>query len=490
MRDHLELGDVAASDAEFDAYLRLAEGLRMPQHLWHIPLLRGMRAIIDGRLTDAEEMLAAARAGGERVGEPLVDQFCSVQAVLLYRLQGRLGETTAETAELARRFPAIPAWRMVSAITSAQLGDLGPARVELDRVAADDFAAVPRDLQWLVSVTTLCEMASLLGDAERARMLHELLAPFAGLVSVAGRAAAAWGPVSRYLALASAAAGEFDRAEREITESMKLSQRMGDRPFATMATVDLARILLRRERSGDHERAMKLLDESLGTSQEMGMSGLIDDALALKLGASGLDGLDAMTSIGDVAEAVTEERPEIRHHAAPDGTITILFSDIEDSTSMTERLGDERWIGLLRSHNAIFRDRLAAHDGIEVKNQGDGFMLVFSDPAAALRCAAEVQHALAERAATSPDEGIRVRMGMHTGTAIAEEGDFFGRNVILAARIAAAADGGEVLVSEEAHERTADAGLPFDDGRELDLKGLTGTHRVFRVIWEDAALTV
>ena len=490
MRDSLELGDVAASDAEFDVYLRLAEGLRMPQHLWHIPLLRGMRAIIDGRLTDAEEFLAAARAGGERVGEPLVDQFCSVQAVLLYRLQGRLGETTAQTAELARRFPAIPAWRMVSAITNAQLGDLGPARVELDRVAADDFAAVPRDLQWLVSITTLCEMASLLGDAERAARLHELLEPFNGLVSVAGRAAASWGPVSRYLALASAAAGEFDRAEREITESVKLSQRMGDRPFATMATVDLARILLRRGRSGDHERAMKLLDESLGTSQELGMSGLIDDALALKLGASGLDGLDAMASIGDVAEAVTEERPEIRHHAAPDGTVTILFSDIEDSTSMTERLGDERWIGLLRSHNAIFRDRLAAHDGIEVKNQGDGFMLVFSDPAAALRCAAEVQHALAERAAASPDEGIRVRMGMHTGTAIAEEGDFFGRNVILAARIAAAADGGEVLVSEEAHERTADAGLPFDEGRELDLKGLTGTHRVFRAIWEEAALPV
>jgi class 3 adenylate cyclase len=101
-----------------------------------------------------------------------------------------------------------------------------------------------------------------------------------------------------------------------------------------------------------------------------------------------------------------------------------------------------------------------------------------------------VQHALTERAAASPDEGIRVRMGMHTGTAIAEDGDFFGRNVILAARIAAAARGGEVLVSEEAYQRTIDAGMPFDDGRELDLKGLTGTHRVFRAIWEEVALTV
>jgi class 3 adenylate cyclase len=379
---------------------------------------------------------------------------------------------------------------MVAAINSALLGDLGSARAAFERIAADDFAGLPQDQQWLVSATTLCEMASLLGDAERGRRLHEMLSPYAGMVAVAGRAAAAWGPVTRYLGLASAAAGEFDRAEDELESSMELSRRMGDRPFGTLASVDLARVLLRRDGSGDRERAMELLDESLETSQDLGMSGLIDDALALKLGASGLDGLDAMTSIGDVADAVTEERPEIRHHAAPDGTVTILFSDIEDSTSMTERLGDERWIGLLRSHNSIFRERLAANSGHEVKNQGDGFMLVFPDPASALRCAAEVQHALAERAAASPDEGIRVRMGMHTGTAIAEEGDFFGRNVILAARIAAAAAGGEVLVSEEAHERTTDAGLPFDEGRELDLKGLSGTHRVFRVIWEDVPLTV
>ena len=108
---------------------------------------------------------------------------------------------------------------------------------------------------------------------------------------------------------------------------------------------------------------MKLLDESLETSQELGMSGLIDEALALKLGASGLDGVDAMTSIDDVVEAVTDERPEIRHYAAPDGTVTILFSDIEDSTLMTERLGDERWIGVLREHNTIFRERLAPTKG-------------------------------------------------------------------------------------------------------------------------------
>jgi class 3 adenylate cyclase len=120
-----------------------------------------------------------------------------------------------------------------------------------------------------------------------------------------------------------------------------------------------------------------------------------------------------------------------------------------------------------------------------VKNQGDGFMLVFPDPVEALHCAVEVQRAFAERAAAAPEEQVRVRMGLHTGEAIAEEGDFFGRNVILAARIAAQAGGGEILVSETLREHAdGEDGLSFDGGRELELKGLAGTHRVFRAEWQ------
>ena len=96
-------------------------------------------------------------------------------------------------------------------------------------------------------------------------------------------------------------------------------------------------------------------------------------------------------------------------------------------------------------------------------------------PAAALRCAIEVQRALAEHAAESPEEEIRVRMGLHTGEAIAEEGDFFGRNVVLAARIAAQARGAEILVSEALREQAeGEDGLAFDEGRELELKGMAG----------------
>src|SRR5262249_26294803 len=159
----------------------------------------------------------------------------------------------------------------------------------------------------------------------------------------------------------------------------------------------------------------------------------------------------------------------------------ILFSDIEDSTVLTERLGDERWLQVLREHNAIFREQLARHDGYEVKSQGDGFMLAFPDPCEALTCAIDVQRAFAERDEST--EALRVRMGLHTGEVRSEDGDYFGKNVILAARIAAEATGGEILVSEELREAAASDngdGLRFDEGRELELKGLAGRHRVYR----------
>ncbi|MEE8346635.1 MAG: adenylate/guanylate cyclase domain-containing protein, partial [Dehalococcoidia bacterium] len=163
--------------------------------------------------------------------------------------------------------------------------------------------------------------------------------------------------------------------------------------------------------------------------------------------------------------------------------VTILFSDIESSTAMTERLGDKRWLELLRGHNAIVRKRVAAHEGFEVKSEGDGFMLAFGSARKALACAIDIQRAFAERN-ESADEPIKVRIGLHTGEAIKEDEDFFGRNVILAARIASQAGGGEILVSSLLKELAESAGdIAFGDGREVELKGLAGTHRLFEVGW-------
>ena len=177
--------------------------------------------------------------------------------------------------------------------------------------------------------------------------------------------------------------------------------------------------------------------------------------------------------------------PDLRSHTAPDGTVTLLFSDIEDSTGMTDRLGDLRAQEVLRIHNDIFRQRLESFEGHEVKSMGDGFMLAFSSARNAILCSIVVQRAFAAHNIQGEGDPIRVRMGLHTGEAIKEEQDYFGRNVILAARISAKAKGGEILVSSLVKELTDSAGdLNFDDGRDVELKGLAGLARIYPVLWE------
>jgi len=119
-------------------------------------------------------------------------------------------------------------------------------------------------------------------------------------------------------------------------------------------------------------------------------------------------------SIGAVAKSVTEERPNLTALAAPDGTVIILFSDIVGSTAINERLGDNRWMELLREHNAIVRREWALHNGFEVKTMGDAFMLAFRSARDALRCAISIQRAFAKRNEIAK-EPIRVRIGLHVG---------------------------------------------------------------------------
>src|SRR3954471_172443 len=147
---------------------------------------------------------------------------------------------------------------------------------------------------------------------------------------------------------------------------------------------------------------------------------------------------EEQTSIDEVAASVAQERPTLHHGTAPDGTTTVLFSDIEGFTAMNDRLGDHQAFEVLKAHNQVVRDQVDAFGGFEVKSQGDGFMVAFSSARQAVLCAIAIQKALAAHGG----EPVRVRMGLHTGEAIKDADDFFGRNVIFAARIADQAQGG------------------------------------------------
>jgi predicted ATPase/class 3 adenylate cyclase len=254
------------------------------------------------------------------------------------------------------------------------------------------------------------------------------------------------------------------------------------RPNRAEAAYDGARMRLKRDAPGDRERARELIDEALGHAQQLGMKPLLDKIVALKLDEAGLSSTNIFTSIDAVADSVQQERPVVAVNPAPDGTVTIMFSDIENSTVLTERLGDRAWQDLLRRHNSLIRERLNAHGGFEVKTMGDGFMVAFQSAKKALDCAVAIQRAFAADNADGGEQ-VKVRIGLHAGEAIKDGDDFYGKNVIVASRVAGKAEGGEILVSSLVHalvHSSVDAAT-FGDAREVELKGLAGTHTVYAV---------
>lgn len=279
--------------------------------------------------------------------------------------------------------------------------------------------------------------------------------------------------------------GRFDDATRHFEDALAFERRMGAHTWLARAQIDCARMCLNRGAAGDTERAVQLLNEALATSQALGLAGWVNLALPLKLRAQGVSTTDLGRSIDVVAASIETKRPDMQAHASVEGHVTLMFSDMEGFTTMTERLGDREAYKVIQTHNAIVREQLKAHGGHELELQGDGFLLAFADACRGLRCAIAIQRALAAHSAQHPDEPIRVRIGLHAGEAIKDADKFFGRTVILAARIAAQAVGGEILVSAALKEIADRAGgFVFDRERDLALKGIAEPQRVCALQWQ------
>lgn len=187
------------------------------------------------------------------------------------------------------------------------------------------------------------------------------------------------------------------------------------------------------------------------------------------------------TSVDQIAESVSASRPDLSATSAPDGTVTIAFTDIEDSTRLNDFLGDQRWLEVLRAHNDVIKVVTVDHGGTVVKSQGDGFMLAFPSARRGVHCAQEIERAIAERF-RDPGSPVRVRIGVHVGEVVREADDFFGHAVSYAARIASSASGGEIVVSSLVHDLLVQTGeFTFGEPRVVELKGIQGSHRLYPV---------
>lgn len=199
------------------------------------------------------------------------------------------------------------------------------------------------------------------------------------------------------------------------------------------------------------------------------------------------DAVGRRTSIDIVAAKAQNDGVDVRSLPVDQGTVTIVFSDIESSTERNVELGDQAWFDVLGIHNRIVSDRVAEFGGTVIKNQGDGFMLSFPGARRALDCMIAVQRDLTRHSSAHPDRAVRIRIGMHTGEVLADaDGDLFGQHVVVAARVANLASGGEILVSSLTKEIVASRGdIQFDPPRQVHLKGI-GDAIVFPMDWARA----
>jgi class 3 adenylate cyclase len=166
------------------------------------------------------------------------------------------------------------------------------------------------------------------------------------------------------------------------------------------------------------------------------------------------------------------------------GIRTILFTDIVNSTTLTQLLGDDAALVMLGVHDTIVRDALSALGGREVKHTGDGIMASFVSAAGAVRCAIQIQREFDKHAQANPDRPLKVRVGAAAGEPVEQNNDLFGSTVQLAARLCGHAQPEQILVSNAIPDLCIGKGLSFEDVGEIALKGFGSPVRAHAAAWK------
>jgi class 3 adenylate cyclase len=170
------------------------------------------------------------------------------------------------------------------------------------------------------------------------------------------------------------------------------------------------------------------------------------------------------------------------------GIRTVVFTDIVNSTILTQSLGDEAAMAILGVHDAIVRDALSALGGREVKHTGDGIMASFVSAAAAVRCGITIQRELAKHVEANPERSLKVRVGAAAGEPVEQNNDLFGSTVQLAARLCAHAQPEQILVSNAIPDLCIGKGLVFEDLGEVVLKGFSYPVRTHVAAWKQSTV--
>jgi DNA-binding SARP family transcriptional activator/tetratricopeptide (TPR) repeat protein len=267
---HLLRGDMPGVQDDLDAAARLAAEARRPTAHWHVEVHLAELALLEGRFQDAEQHIARTVELGERALVADVISSAATQTFAVHRAVGGLAEVVEDLARLTEDRPTRLLFRCLLAVIDVELGDDERAQRILDELSADEFSAIRRDEDWLLSIALLIEVAAVLGDVDRAAVLHRLLEPYADLVVVDPHVFST-GSAARYLGMAASTCGRFDEAERHFLAALELDERIGARPWLADTQSSYGQMLLARNEPGDAKRARELIEQALATYNELGM---------------------------------------------------------------------------------------------------------------------------------------------------------------------------------------------------------------------------
>lgn len=468
IEDLLESGDVTSADSEIEAYRLSAQEVRQ-EHLGIIDLVLAMRALMNGRFEEAEQLALTGFEAARRRREGFSTQVLAVQMAVIRREQGRLDELVPIARSFTIQYPTLTLVRCGLAFLYAQLGDTASASFEFEYFWKNHFQTVERNATWLPSLVLLSEVCAVLRNREAAAELYRLLLPYAARIAMLD-IYLCYGSVAHYLGMLAATLRDFEAAAAHFEAALEANVKMNARPLLAYTQYEYAKMLLARDEPGDRENAFMSGGRAMAAAESLGMKSLVERLRA----TIGQDSRAEADSEAAGAKTKVEPVSSTSSVASQREIASVLFTDVVGSTQRVAELKDRRWIELLQRFHQALRKQVADFGGREIDTAGDGMLSVFKDPTTAIRCAFAI-------IASAVQLGLDVRAGIHTG-----ECEFVGNNIAgiavhIGARVAAQAGAREVIVSNTVRDLLAGGEVIFNDRGVTALKGVPGEWHLYSV---------
>ena len=333
INDLLEVGDIDGLAATEDSWVTTAFATRDPFWVYSVTSNRAQRAILHGEFTTGEELAREALEIGQGMRGMDAMGIYGVQMFTIRREQGGLKELRPTIETFVRLNPE-STWRPGLAVIYADLEMREEARAEFDRISRNNFALVPRDGLMVASLAYLAEVAEYLDDGDAAAGLYKLLAPYDRHNLTVGVNVVCLGSSSMYLGLLASVMSDWDAAERFFEDAYQMNERMGARPSLAHTQFSHSRMLVRRSKRGDRERAEDLRRKALLSANELGMR-----SLALRISTAERADETPVVRVPELPDGLTSREVEVlRHIAMGKGNREIAYALVITSNTVANHV--------------------------------------------------------------------------------------------------------------------------------------------------------